>query len=186
MKKVILNVFVIALALRVVTLMLTPVSANAPQRTIGEAQRATDGAFRDGLFQGRMDAERGRKQHLTSGRWSTQQDRSSFVAGYEQGYQHLRDLQAAAPELGPQTAEQMGYRDGMADGARDRQSFRDFQVSKSENYRKAERGYSEGQGGQEQYQRSYREAYCNGYQRGYYGERPSVNPENTGPFPSVS
>ena len=29
-----------------------------------------DAAFRDGLFHGRLDAERGRKQHLSSGRWN--------------------------------------------------------------------------------------------------------------------
>ncbi len=185
MKKVILNVLVIALALRVVTLMLTPVSANTPQRTISEVQRATNGAFRDGLFQGQMDAERGRKPHLTSGRWSTPEDRSSFVAGYQQGYPHMHDLQAAT-ELAPQTAEQMGYGDGMADGARDRQGFQGFQINKSENYRKADHGYSESQGSPEQYQRSYREAYCNGYQQGYYGESQNANSGNSDPFPSVS
>ncbi len=186
MERIILGVFVIALALRVVTLSLTPVSANTPRRTIREVQRATDGAFRDGLFHGRMDAEHARKPHLTSGRWSTEQDRSSFVAGYQEGYLHLRDLQTAIPEPGPQTAEQMGYRDGMTDGAHDRGSFHRFQVNKSRNYREGGREYSASQGSREQFERSYREAYCNGYQEGYYGERRSVSRSDSDPFPSAS
>ena len=48
--------------------------------------QATDGAFRDGLFLGKLAAERGAKSHVAVGRWATVEDRASFTAGYQRGY----------------------------------------------------------------------------------------------------
>jgi len=58
----------------------------ASQTATADAQRATDGAFRDGLYIGRLAAERGRPQHPPVGRWARQEDRESFAAGYHQAY----------------------------------------------------------------------------------------------------
>ena len=44
-----------------------------------------DGAVRDGLYLGRLAAERG----VAVGRWANLQDRSSFTAGYQQGYREF-------------------------------------------------------------------------------------------------
>jgi len=55
-----------------------------PQRSL-EVQMATNGAFRDGLFVGRWDAEQGRSGPAPIGRWSSEQDRESFAAGYRRG-----------------------------------------------------------------------------------------------------
>ena len=52
-----------------------------------EVRHATDAAYRDGLFQGKLAAARGNKAIPSVGRWSSSEDRSSFVAGYTQGYQ---------------------------------------------------------------------------------------------------
>ena len=38
-------------------------------------------AYRDGLFQGKHDAQRSARR-LCSGRWSTLEDRAKFAAGY--------------------------------------------------------------------------------------------------------
>src|SRR5207244_8113885 len=46
----------------------------------------TDAAFRDGMFLGHLDADRGRKPHLACGRWRTDADRRSFVSGYVEAY----------------------------------------------------------------------------------------------------
>jgi hypothetical protein len=56
--------------------------------------RQADAAFRDGSFQAKVDIERNRKPHFSTGRWSTDQDRASFIAGYEQTY---RELQRSSP-----------------------------------------------------------------------------------------
>lgn len=57
-----------------------------------EARFAVDGAFRDGLYVGRLTAQQGLALHAPIGRWSTDKDRASFIAGYRQGYgDSLRD-----------------------------------------------------------------------------------------------
>lgn len=51
--------------------------------------RNADGAFRDGLYLGRLAAGAGAESHVAIGRWSTLEDRSSFAAGYQQGYSEI-------------------------------------------------------------------------------------------------
>jgi hypothetical protein len=53
---------------------------------VSSAEAASDGAFRDGLYLGRLTAESGRPFHAPMARWSTEKDRASFVAGYRNGY----------------------------------------------------------------------------------------------------
>jgi len=53
--------------------------------------RQADAAYRDGAYQAKIDVENGRKAHFSSGRWSTDQDRASFIAGYEQSYKALSE-----------------------------------------------------------------------------------------------
>jgi len=60
----------------------------------GPTQR-TDGAFRDGLYLGRLAAQSGAERHVSVGRWASAQDRSSFSAGYEQGYSEFASRVAA-------------------------------------------------------------------------------------------
>src|SRR5260370_13224537 len=69
-----------------------------------------------------------------------------------------------------QLAEQRGYRDGITDGLKQRRGSKRLQASASENYARADRGYSERMGDVRQYKQLYREAYCTGYQQGYYCE----------------
>jgi hypothetical protein len=51
-----------------------------------EARLEGDGAFRDGLYLGKLAAESGEPQHPAIARWSTEQDRATFTAGYRRGY----------------------------------------------------------------------------------------------------
>ena len=48
---------------------------------------ASNAAFRDGLYQGKLDAQHGSKPHIRSVRWSAEPDRLAFVSGYKLGYQ---------------------------------------------------------------------------------------------------
>jgi hypothetical protein len=54
--------------------------------TSEKANLITSGPFRDGLYLGRLAAERGARAHIGAGRWTTPQDRAAFVAGYQRGY----------------------------------------------------------------------------------------------------
>jgi hypothetical protein len=64
------------------TAMLARVAAHHSHFVGSTVRNPTDAASRDGLSQGRLDAERGRKQHLASGRWNLDADRRLFVSGY--------------------------------------------------------------------------------------------------------
>jgi hypothetical protein len=136
--------------------------------------KQADAAYRDGSFQAKIDVESGRKPHFSSGRWNTDQDRASFIAGYEQTYRELAETRT--PKLTePTPAELSGFRDGIVDGARDRKAAQPFQVSKTDNYRKMDRESPEVNSAPETYRHYYREAYSNGYQEGYYSQQEGVD-----------
>ncbi len=84
------KIFILALALTV-SLGTTAMLANRgyttlqPQSAITKTA-ATDGAFRDGLYLGKLAAKAGQPQNPPIGRWSNQHDRASFVDGYRRGY----------------------------------------------------------------------------------------------------
>jgi hypothetical protein len=159
---VLVLVLVVSCAL---VLMLVAAVVHYPESNVGGP---TEAAFRDGLFLGRLDAEHGRKPHLSTGRWSVEADRRLFVSGYLQAYGEIFRAAEDEPQAW-QLAEQRGYRDGITDGLKQRQGSKRFQASASKKYTRADRGYSESMGDVSQYKRLYREAYCTGYQQGYYG-----------------
>ena len=51
-----------------------------------EVQLANDGAFRDGLYLGKLAHVANRQVHPPIGRWSTEKDRAAFAAGYQRGF----------------------------------------------------------------------------------------------------
>lgn len=75
----------------VIGLSVTATLAISPRTvkpsTIAEVLFATDGAFRDGLYLGKFAAERGLPLRPPIGRWSAEQDRTMFAAGYRRGYE---------------------------------------------------------------------------------------------------
>jgi hypothetical protein len=75
--------------------MLAPDHSQQFANPSGAAQ-LTDGAFRDGVYLGRLAAQSGGEHHIPVGRWATTQDRSSLSAGYEQGYSETLASRVAA------------------------------------------------------------------------------------------
>jgi hypothetical protein len=137
------------------------------------ATRNVEAAFRDGLFQARLDAQNGRKPHIASGRWNAERDRALFITGYEQGYREF--FKSHSGKLAePNAAELAGHRDGMLDGARHRKASQPFQVDKTDNYRNIGAGSLEANSDSENYKRDYRQAYSTGYQRGYYSQQEEL------------
>ena len=61
-----------------------------------DAGRTTNGAFRDGLYQGELAATRGSESHIAAGRWAAEQDRASYTEGYRQGYAEFLAVRASA------------------------------------------------------------------------------------------
>lgn len=50
-----------------------------------EVQMASDAAFRDGVYLGKLARNTKNSTHPPVGRWSTEKDRASFVEGYRLG-----------------------------------------------------------------------------------------------------
>jgi hypothetical protein len=150
MKKKTIPVFV--LLLLAATVLVAGIRTSAPQISASR-EPVTNAAFRDGMFAANYDMAQGRILHLSSGRWSTDADRASFIAGYHQA------LRQNHPEaLAKLTASELAaYREGLNEGLRHRRTAQPFQVDKTASYRAASA--------------NEREAYASGYQLGYYTQR---------------
>ncbi len=201
MKRLSVYVFIIVIA-GAATAIFATVALHRSHVVAGDVNQQTDAAFRDGLFLARLDAEHGRKPHLTSGRWSTDADRRSFVSAYRrkphltsgrwstdadrrsfvsaylQTYRQMRGGAASEQPGSSQLAAQRGYRDGITDGLQQRDRSGSFRPNATEKYQKADRGYSDNNGDLSEYKQAYREAYCNGYQQGYYSETEKIETAN--------
>jgi hypothetical protein len=68
------------------TAMLSNSSPKMSTSAGADSTLAADGAYRDGLYLGRFAAEAGQPLRPATGRWSTEQDRAMFTAGYRRGY----------------------------------------------------------------------------------------------------
>ena len=81
--------------------LCTPVGrAGWPRAGNVEALPETDGAYRDGVFWGQLDARQGRKVQPSIGRWNSERDRALFKSGYENGYREvLTSRNSARPRL---------------------------------------------------------------------------------------
>lgn len=85
-KKLSAYLFLLVLPLGVGTVGLAS-RANQPRKLkSADASRETDAAYRDGLYLGRLDGQEGRKVRPSVARWNANQDRASFLFGYQEGY----------------------------------------------------------------------------------------------------
>jgi hypothetical protein len=66
----------------------TPKTSVKPEATSASRSRSIDplltAAYRDGLYVGKLSAQRGEQRLAPVGRWATQIDRDAFRTGYEQ------------------------------------------------------------------------------------------------------
>jgi hypothetical protein len=89
-KKISAYISLVVIPFGAATVRLANKASHAKQVSTVDATQATDAAFRDGLYLGRLDAEGARKVAPSTGRWSDPKDRASFLAGYQKGYEETR------------------------------------------------------------------------------------------------
>ena len=82
------HAFAIVLCLATTGLLANSSRIVMPAESL-EARFAADGAYRDGLYVGGLAAEGGQGSRPCIGRWSSEQDRSMFAAGYSRGYSEV-------------------------------------------------------------------------------------------------
>jgi len=96
-----LALFALATALGIGTASL--LRTDHPASSNQTVAQAIDGAFRDGMYLGKLAAERGEGSHVAIGRWATPKDRSSFATGYQQGYNEFLASRAGSVSSGRRT-----------------------------------------------------------------------------------
>ena len=79
------------LALSAITMFVMTASAvtlhnGRMQAFTSTPELATNAAYRDGLYLGKLEAEHGSQPQPATARWARAEDRASFTAGYEQSY----------------------------------------------------------------------------------------------------
>ena len=80
------RIFAFIFALLLGAALLTASRTRADSQTGLNDQQPTNGAYRDGVYLGKLAASRGDVAHIATGRWATAADRTAFSAGYQQGY----------------------------------------------------------------------------------------------------
>jgi len=172
-------IIVLALSISFAAGLIVGESKQKPSLPTVESAQTTDAAFRDGLYQAKLDVEEGRKPHPAIGGWNTPEARASFFAGYRRGY-HPTSEAAWGGMGGPSVAElaAAGYRDGMLDGSWHRIASQPFQAEQTSNYRAAGTTYLGTIAATEGYKHFYREGYMNGYQHAYFA-RPELQGEKS-------
>ncbi len=85
MSKLTTYTLAIAVSLGTTAMLDNNQRSNRPHEP-AEQRLAADGAFRDGMYTGKLAAEGGRPLRPAIARWSTEQDRAMFTAGYHRGY----------------------------------------------------------------------------------------------------
>ena len=133
-------------------------------------------AFDDGYKHGHDDAKHHRSAYPKSDRWKHDDERSDYAAGYEAGYRAVAGSYAYSDTDHPvlpngayanTDPRDIGYQDGRLDGENDRNSGRSFRPTDADNYKHADRGYTDPMGSKDVYKAAYREGYARGYREGF-------------------
>lgn len=85
-RKVVISVALTAAAVGAANGMLRSMSGNRYKNKATSAVETTSGPYRDGLFEGALDAQRCNMPHISAGRWNSISDREAFAEGYQRGF----------------------------------------------------------------------------------------------------
>jgi hypothetical protein len=83
MNKMISSIGVVALCFGSMAMMHNRNLAEANRQVT--AWQVTSAPYRDGLYEGKLSAERGANRGIPRARWARQEDRDAFVAGFQKG-----------------------------------------------------------------------------------------------------
>ena len=85
MKKIGLYVLIIVLSVGSAAMVQSAMRTRS-LNSDSSALMATNGAFRDGLYLGKLAARNGEEPRISTGRWVKDEDRSAFRDGYNRGF----------------------------------------------------------------------------------------------------
>jgi hypothetical protein len=95
MKNISLYLLVIVLSVGSAAMVRSAMRTQSPNSG-SSSSLETSGAFRDGLYLGKLAAKNGHEPRITGARWSRDEDRAAFREGYERGFTQMLNEQASA------------------------------------------------------------------------------------------
>jgi hypothetical protein len=84
MNKIVSSIGVVAWCFGTMAMMHNGNTGGAKLKSITTSQ-VTSAPYRDGLYEGKLAAEHGGNRGVPRARWSRQEDRAAFVAGFQEG-----------------------------------------------------------------------------------------------------
>jgi basic membrane lipoprotein Med (substrate-binding protein (PBP1-ABC) superfamily) len=147
-----MKIFIVVTVLAAIFLLITPTSSNKDKGAVTDDHHATDAAFQDGAYLGKLAARQAQPAHVATGRWATPADRKSFADGYTAAYDEAlaHMLQQKTSDLSNVAAA--AYRDGLYFGQRDAEQHRPANIT-SVHWAQAQN--------EESFVLGYRQAYAN-------------------------
>jgi len=95
MKKLSVFTIVIALCLGAAAMIQSARLTDGWKSSSIDAPRLISAPYRDGLYVGKLAAQRGGESLISTGRWAADADRASFREGFQQGYHDVLVLRAS-------------------------------------------------------------------------------------------
>ncbi len=95
MKKLSVFTIVIALCLGAAAMIQSARVTGGWKSSSIDAPRLISAPYRDGLYVGKLAAQCGGESLISTGRWATEADRTSFTEGFQQGYRDGLVLRAS-------------------------------------------------------------------------------------------
>jgi basic membrane lipoprotein Med (substrate-binding protein (PBP1-ABC) superfamily) len=126
---VVMKLFIVVTVLAAIFLLITPTISNMDKGAVTDHHHATDAAFQDGTYLGKLAARQAQPAHVATGRWATAADRKSFADGYAAAYDEAlaHMLQQKTSDLSNLAAA--AYRDGLYFGTRDAEQHRPANIT---------------------------------------------------------
>jgi hypothetical protein len=129
---------------------------------MGERDDFQDG-YRNGYRAGYEDGYNGR-----SGRWDEVYGIDPNAEPYARGqHESEDDVYVDRHWDYKDVAYDIGYRDGVQEGEKDRKHGKDFRPEKNDRYEDADHGYHKEYGSKDSFKMEYRQAFFRGYEDGY-------------------
>jgi basic membrane lipoprotein Med (substrate-binding protein (PBP1-ABC) superfamily) len=124
-----MKIFIAATVLAATFLLITPAISNMDKGAVTGDHHATDAAFQDGRYLGKLAARQAQPAYAATGRWATAAERKSFADGYTAAYDEALAHMLLQKTSDLSNVAAAAYRDGLYFGKRDAEQHRPANIT---------------------------------------------------------
>ena len=124
-----MKIFTVVTVLAAIFLLITPTISDMDKGAAAGDRHATDAAFQDGRYLGKLAARKAQPAHATKGRWATASERKSFADGYTAAYDEALAHMLLQKTSDLSNVAAAAYRDGLYFGKRDAEQHRPADIT---------------------------------------------------------